>query len=240
MTRKILKFFSLLLFAGILVLGLYYYSSNEPQPVPLETVRVTIPEGFNVRQIGEALEKAGMFRKEEFIAKAQDEEGYLFPDTYDFYKISTPEKVILKMRENFDLKVGGRVEKEKLKEIIILASILEEEAATPKDWKIIAGILLKRTEAKMPLQVDATLTYITGKTSAEMTDEDLALASPYNTYKNLGLPPGPISNPGINVIDAALNPEKSPYWYYLSDKNGVIHYAKTFEQHKINKQKYIR
>lgn len=242
---SILKIF-LLGVAILFLLGGFWYLVRRPVQRFAETVRVTIPEGYNVRQIGVLLESAGLFNSEDFLKLAEGEEGYLFPDTYEFYKSTTPDNVIKKMKENFSGKVLSKIEKDlkeknmKLRDIIIMSSILEEEAASEKDWKIISGILWKRIDAKMPIQVDATLTYITGKPSVGLTDRDLALESPYNTYRNLGLPAGAISNPGFGAINAALNPEKTPYWYYLSGNDGEIHYAKTFAEHKLNKNKYLR
>ena len=181
--------------------------------VPVKLVRVTIPEGFNVRQIAERLEEAGLFPAEEFIKLAQSEEGYLFPDTYEFYGHARPEEVILRMKENF-LKKAGEVSPD----AVIMASLLEEEAAQTEDRKIISGILWKRLGAEFPLQVDAEP----------------------GTYEYLGFPPSPITNPGLDAIEAALHPAASPYWYYLSDKEGNTHYAKTFEEHKQNRLKYLR
>ena len=125
-------------------------------------------------------------------------------------------------------------------DIVIVASILEKEVKTSESRAIVSGILWKRLALGMPLQVDATLGYITGKTSAELTIDNLNADSPYNTYRNKGLPPTPISNPGLLALDAALHPKSSPYLYYLSDNNGVIHYAVTFEEHKANKARYLR
>lgn len=182
--------------------------------VPVKLVRVTIPEGFNVRQIAGRLEAAGLFQAEDFVKAAAGEEGFLFPDTYEFYSHSKPGDVILKMKENFLKKVGLEVSRD----VIIMASLLEEEARHDGDWEKIAGILWKRLEAGMALQVDAEP----------------------GTYDYPGLPPAPISNPGLDAIEAALHPAASPYWYYLSDKAGNIHYAKTFEEHKANRLKYLR
>ncbi len=126
------------------------------------------------------------------------------------------------------------------KEIITLASILEREANDEASMGLVAGILLDRLEEKHPLQVDATFEYILGKTSAELTAEDLKLDSPYNTYTNLGLPPTPISNPGLMAIEAVLDPVDSPYFYYLTGDDGTFHYARTFEEHKQNKERYLR
>ena len=111
---------------------------------------------------------------------------------------------------------------------------------TDKDHKIISGILWKRIGMNMPLQVDAPFLYILGKTSAELTLADLKKDSPYNTYVNRGLPIGPIGNPGFSALRAAVFPASSPYLYYLSDNEGIMHYAKTFEEHKANKEKYLR
>lgn len=215
--------------------SLFLFFPKEPPP-PVQTVRVTIPEGFTLVQIAKRLEGFGMFPAEDFLKTASGEEGFLFPDTYEFFKESSPEAVVRKMKENFSKKVGAKISRD----VIIMASLLEEEASSERDRKIISGILWKRIEAGLPLQVDATLTYVTGRASRELTEEDLNLSSPYNTYKILGLPLGPISNPGLQAIEAALNPEPSPYWFYLSDKNGDIHYAKNFEEHKLNKEKYLR
>ena len=244
--RKKLAFFGMI-FAVILGASLIVYDFLTPnEVVPVKLVRVTVPEGFSVRQIGERLEGDGIFPAGDFIKLAQGEEGFLFRDIYEFYGHALPEDVISKMKENFERKItpGIRAEislqKKTLRDVVVMASLLEKEAKHEGDWEVIAGILWKRLEAGMPLQVDATLTYLTGKTSAELSDEDLKIDSPYNTYRYPGLPSGPISNPGLDAIDAALNPEPSPFWYYLSDRDGVIHYAKTFVEHKLNKTKYLR
>ncbi|MDP3785354.1 MAG: endolytic transglycosylase MltG [bacterium] len=218
-----------------LALGLIYFSP-QPEPPKAETVRVTIPEGFTVRQIAERLEAEGLFPAADFMKLASADEGFLFPDTYEFFRTTAPERVILKMKDNFSKKVGAEVSRD----VIIMASLLEEEAKTPEDKKIVAGILWKRLESGAALRVDATLTYITGRPSRELTDGDLKINSPYNTYRYPGLPAGPISNPGLETIDSALHPAPSPYWFYLSDKDGKLHYARTFEEHKANRLKYLQ
>jgi UPF0755 protein len=139
------------------------------------------------------------------------------------------------MESNFKEKAGD-VEPE----IIVMASILEKEALTPEDKKIVSGILWKRLETGMLLQVDAVFMYIMGKKSSDLTLGDLKIDSPYNTYLYKGLPPSPICNPGIESIEASLNPTASSYWYYLSDKNLNIHFAKNFDEHKLNKAEYLR
>jgi len=120
-----------------------------------------------------------------------------------------------------------------------MASIIEKESLNGDERQIVSGILWKRISLGMPLQVDATFLYINGKASAELTKDDLNIDSPYNTYRNKGLPPGPINNPGLDAIVAALYPKDSPYLYYLHDKKGKVHYAKTFNEHVANKRKYL-
>lgn len=125
-------------------------------------------------------------------------------------------------------------------EIIILASILEKEVQTADDMALVADLFLKRIEEGMPLQADSTLTYYTGKTSGQLTLDDLKSDSPYNSYVYKGLPPTPISNPGIKAIKAALNPVANPYFFFLSDRDGVTHFAKTYKEHLRLKDKYLR
>lgn len=173
-------------------------------------------------------------------------EGYLFPDTYFFYMPLDPRMIAETMAENMDkkfspeLRARAAARGRSVPEILTMASILEKEAATPEDRRIISGILWKRIKIGMALQADASLGYITGKPSSKLTESDLRIDSPYNTYKYPGLPLGPIANPGLDAIVSAIEPQSSPYLYYLSDKSGVMHYAKTFEEHKANKQKYLR
>ena len=224
-------------------------SMRKREIVELKEVTITIPEGINIRQIGEIFEKNGMFSKSEFVGAAEGEEGYLFPDTYRFYKYATPQDAILKMKENFrhkateEILFNGKVfpDAERVKnDIIIIASILEEEVKSTEDRKIVAGILWKRLAKGMGLNVDSALTYVLGKTSAELTESDLKFDSPYNTYRYRGLPPTPISNPGIDAMMAAINPTATKYFYYLTGMDGKTYYAETLEGHALNKQKYLR
>lgn len=209
----------------------------------IKTERITIPEGFDSKEIAELFdERFPKFDHEEFLRNAR--EGYLFPDTY-FVEISaTASSTLALLENNFNKKIetirneiegSGKT----LNQIITMASILESEARTKEDREIVAGILYKRIKLGMPLQVDASLQYITGRGSAELTQSDLKLESPYNTYIHLGLPPTPISNPGLESILAAIHPKTSQYLYFLTDTQGIMHYAKTFDEHKRNKEKYL-
>lgn len=210
----------------------------------LTVAKITIPEGWNVYQIGDYLEKNLVnFDKAEFIKLGKSLEGYLFPDTYFVSPAIKPQRIISLMQNNFESKkelmTGLATSTRSLKDIIIMASILEGEARTTESRRTIAGILWRRLSINMPLQVDATFSYINGKNTYELTLDDLQIDSPYNTYKYRGLPPGPIGNPGLDSIMAAINPINSKYLYFLSSRSGDMYYATTFEQHKRNKELYL-
>lgn len=211
----------------------------------INRVKILIPEGFDVWNLTKALTSAmPTFDGEKFLSIAQKDEGYLFPDTYFFFTTVTPEEAVTKMRVNFDEKtktIAGKLAASgrSLSDIVIMASIIERETVTPEDRRIVSGILWKRIKLKMPLQVDAAFNYVNGKSTYDLTLNDLQIDSRYNTYKYKGLPPGPIANPGLDTILAALEPTETPYLYYLSAKDGTMHYAKNFEEHKKNKLKYL-
>jgi len=208
-------------------------------------VRVLIPEGVTVAQIGEILFRSLKgFDIDLFVREATSIEGYLFPDTYLFPENAKPEQVIGWMYEHFKERIAPLSPEvhsscHTLEDIIIMASIIEREARTYEDRRIVSGILWKRISIDMPLQVDAPFVYTIGKGSADLTYDDLAEESPYNTYVNRGLPPGPIANPGIDAIEAALRPEETEYLFYLSDVQGITHYARNFDEHKANKALYL-
>ena len=187
----------------------------------LALVKITIPEGYTVAQIADLFDKRFIkFSKSIFLATAP--EGYVFPDTYFIEVNATAATAIELFRNNFDRQVAKlapdfAASKHTQGEIITMASILEAEVQTPEDKALVAGILWKRLSLGMPLQVD----------------------SAGATYKVLGLPPKPLNNPGLVSIKAALNPTASPYLYFISDKNGTIHYAKTIDEQTRNIQKYL-
>jgi len=206
---------------------------------------VTIPEGTNVRDMAQIfLKKLPNFNVADFVKLASPEEGYLYPDTYTFFENVTIEEILKTMKVNFNTKIGS-LEKEIISfkrsqaDIINMAAILEKESKTVVDSKIIAGILWKRFDEGIPLQVDAPFYYLTGKTGPYTLD-DLKIKSAYNTYLNKGLPAGPISNPGMLSIEAAITPTKTSYYYYLTGKDGKMYYADTYEGHLSNKNKYLR
>lgn len=206
----------------------------------MEKKKITILEGWSIMEMAEYLEKSiKNFSKEEFIKIAKNKEGYLFPDTYFVGDSARPRTLINIMSDTFESRIKSLPEiatsTYTLNEIITMASILEGEAHTTRDRQIISGILWKRLEVGMPLQVDATFAYINGKGTFDLTLKDLKIDSPYNTYKYKGLPPTPINNPGLDAIFAALNPIQSKYLYFLTGHDGKMYYAKTFTEHKRNK-----
>lgn len=211
----------------------------------LHTVRLTFPEGTPVRTMGDKLASAlPSFEGERFKSLALPYEGYLFPDTYFFSPSQTPEEIIALMRANYaahsDWKKGITLTEKSERDAVILASLLEGEAKTLTDKKIIAGILIKRMNLGMPLQVDATFGYIYGKTGYVPTRADIEGNSAYNSYRMRGLPPTPINNPGEESLLAAVTPTKTPYLYYLTGSDGQMHYAKTFAEHIANQHTYFK
>ena len=211
-------------------------------------LKITIPEGLNSSEMADIYTKyIPSFNKQAFLGlvTSQDLEGYLFPDTYFFMPDVTEDTIIKLMRDTFneklqtvqgDIKAFGRSESD----VIKMASILEEEANTDESRKIVAGILWKRISLGMPLQVDSSFKYINGKTTAELTVSDLQIDSPYNSYTHKGLPPTPISNPGLSTIEDAIAPTQTPYLYFLSDNKGNMHYAKTLAEQDANIAKYLK
>jgi UPF0755 protein len=212
----------------------------------LDKIRVTIPEGSTSREIAAILAKRiPDFNGAEFHDIAHSKEGYLFPDTYFFEQGTSALEVVSTMTAVFDQKISALkplldVSTTSLRDIVIMASLIEEEANDPIDRRIISGILWKRIAAGMPLQVDAPFYYVYGKGSSQLSRADLAKADPYNTYTHKGLPVGPISNPGIDALRAALESTKTPYWFYLADKTGKTHYAVNHDGHVANKDTYLR
>ena len=223
------------------MLTVLYRVTNGVAGIP--TVRVTFPEGTSVREMGIILkESLPPFDSERFVALALEKEGYLFPDTYLFFADISPEEVIERLEETFTEKSREveLPEERTLEEIVIMASLLEKEAKTLEEKRIIAGILWKRFDAGMALQVDAVFGYIKQRDTYSPSFDDLEIDSPYNTYLYPGLPPGAINNPGLESLVAAATPVESDYWYYLTGKDGEMYYAETFEGHKENRELYLR
>ncbi len=215
-------------------------------------VWVTLIEGLRKEEIAQTLAQNLNIPEVEFIKYAK--EGYLFPDTYLIPREATGGSVIGILQKNFDNKFDETLQQKAhekgltVLQTLTLASLVEKEARVNRDRPEIAGILLKRLKADWALQIDATIQYALGYQPEEktwwkkdLTDQDLKIDSLYNTRTNKGLPPGPICNPGLASIQSVVNAnENTPYWFYLSDKNGKVHYAKTIEEHNENVRKYLQ
>jgi UPF0755 protein len=225
-----------------------------------DDIRILISEGFNIWEIDQRLADLDLIKAGEFSSAYHNEEGYLFPDTYrmnaeaggsEFAEIFRE-----RMRDNFNNKTGKLLAGLSLaesKEIIIIASILEKEARTEKDMKLVSGIIRNRIQLGMPLQVDATVIYgacwrksqENGFTkNCDVTHQgpaiEIKIDGPYNSYTRKGLPPEPIANPGLKAIEAALNPTESKYLYYLTPRGtSDIIYSKTPAEHAANRRKYL-
>lgn len=190
----------------------------------MTAITITIPEGLDTKAAAQIfVAKLPAFDTANFLNLAKGKEGSLFPDTYFFFSVDDELDVLALMNQNFEKKMkelrpgialSGRTEKQ----IIIMASVLEREAKGDSDREIVSGILWKRLDIGMPLQVDAVP----------------------ETYKTKGLPKAPLGNPGILAIRATLYPKSSPYFYYLHDKAGVTHYARNFAEHRANILRYLK
>ena len=228
-------------------------------------VWVTFPEGFSNSEIDRRLAENNLSKEGEFLSldkssaldlsrydflKDKPQQagllGYYFPDTYKFHKDASTKDIAGKMLDNFGRKLTPEMRSEIARqgktvfETVVLASIIEKEAGSAKDMPMISGVFHNRLNIGKALESDATVNFIIGKGRSQATYEDLLIDSPYNSYKYAGLPPGPIANPGLDAIKAAIYPEKSDYFFFLTDKEGNAVYGKTFEEHLKNKEKYLK
>jgi len=211
----------------------------------LEPYRIRIPEGATTNDMANLFgAMLPRFNKERFLSTAQPIEGYLFPDTYFFLPNATDQTVMEAMTENFEAHIAlleseiqafGRP----LQDVVTMASIVEREARNYEDRRKIAGVLWRRLDKDMALQADATFRYINGKGTFDLTLDDLADESPYNTYKHKGLPPTAIGSPSLASLEATVTPIDVGYLFYLADNNGVTHYSKTYAQHQEYERLYL-
>ena len=180
------------------------------------------------------------------VPQNTDLEGYLFPDTYRVFSDATCEDLLIKMLNNFESKVSpefGEIKRQNktLFEILTMASILEKEVRTPDDMALVSGVFWRRMANGQRLESDATLAYVLGGNKPAYSLKELETVSPYNTYRNDGLPPTPIDNPGLVAIRSAIYPKASDYNYFLSRPDtGETIFSKTFAEHKLNKAKYLK
>ena len=218
-------------------------------------LRVTIPEGYTLRQIADTLGAKGVCSASEFYRLATDQafiaglqsdfalprntlEGYLFPDTYTFKSNTTPAAALQAMLTNFgahfarpyqqEISAGGRA----LHNVVTIASLIEREARVDADRARIAGVIDNRLKRNMRLEIDATVLYALGRHKSRVLYKDLRVNSPYNTYRHAGLPPGPIASPGLPCLLAALNPESNPFLYYVARPDGSHIFTRTPAEHQ--------
>ncbi len=226
-----------------------------------DMVKVTIPEGYDIDQIADLLQKKGVVSKADFIAACQNYklpdfvkndsarryklEGYLFPDTYMFDKTKGPNEIIKMMLDNFQSKMTGLLKADNINlnksdydKIITMASIVEGEAEVDSERSIIASVFYNRLNIKMKLQSCATVEYALGYHKDKLYDKDIAIQSVYNTYLVPGLPEGPICNPGIKSIEAALKPSSTNYLYFVSKNNGTHYFTNNLNDFEKAKLKY--
>lgn len=257
---------------GKLKAGRYTFSTAQSLPEivnelvkgPDEGRVFTIPEGFNLKQIAELLEREGLVTRQDFLAAAAEDrfdypflrglppgpnrlEGYLFPDTYRVGSYTRAHEVIDLMLSRFDRKLKEMDYYRKVKaagltlhQAVIIASMVEREARVDRERPLIAGVIFNRLKRDMPLQIDATVQYALGSHRAKLYYKDLEVDSPYNTYLIRGLPPGPIACPGEASLLAAVQPVKTSYLYYVARPDGTHAFASTLDEHNANKRRYIR
>ena len=219
----------------------------------VESIRVTIPEGYTVGDIAIVLEKNQIMKAKDFLEEAKTfvpypymkgtrpatypVEGFLFPSTYEIPVGATPREVIQMMADEMNRYLTPAVKKQiqaqhmSIHDFVTLASIVERESLFDADRPTIAGVFKKRLAHGIPLQSDATISYVLGYAKENVTIGDTQLQSPYNTYVSKGLPPGPIANPGKKSLDAVLHSENTDYLYFVADKEGHNHFSKTYEEH---------
>lgn len=210
---------------------------------------VTIPEGKRVDELADILKNTIPTYTPSWRAKLRPNEGYLFPDTYLIPKDADIDLIISIMRNNFENKFVqikiNRSNNLTKNDLVILASLIEREAKHAQDRPLVSSVLVNRLNIGMSLQIDATVQYALGYQleqkswwKKDLTTADLKINSQFNTYQNVGLPPTPIANPGLATLEAAANPSETDYLYYISDKDGFLHFAKTLEEHNNNIKKY--
>jgi UPF0755 protein len=225
-----------------------------------DEIFVTIPEGYTIQKTAALLDKGGLIKGRDYTALAVQGkftydflkdlpsgaslEGFLFPDTYLIPRAGTAKDLITQQLEAFKVKWDqtrqGQAATRKLNalQVVTIASLIEREARFQEDRPLVASVIYNRLAAGWPLQIDATVLYAKGVWQATVTIDDRKINSPYNTYLHTGLPPGPIANPGIKALDAALQPADTGYFFYLSDPQGHNHYAKTTEEFGLLLKQY--
>lgn len=230
-------------------------------PIAIDTIRVTIPEGYTTEQIIELFVQKGIGSKEEFTKVVVEDgfpypflkdapkgihrlEGYLFPNTYDIAVKATSHAVLDLLLQQFAKELTPEVQKQldiirlSVPQWVTLGSMVEKEAVKESDRPLIASVVMNRLKINQPLQIDATIQFLLDAPKPKLYNKDLQIPSPYNTYLNLGLPLGPIANPGHASLQAALYPAQTEFLYYVAKKDGFHAFAKTYAEHLKNIKLY--
>jgi len=219
--------------------------------------QVTIPEGLAARQIAQLLAERGLVDQDRFLSLLRDRalleghgvegdslEGYLFPDTYRLVKGQAEDTIIQRMVRRFhevfgpDEQARGARLGMSVRDVVTMASLIEREAKVPRERPLISAVFHNRLRVRMPLQSDPTVLYALSRFSGRLTKANLQAPSPYNTYVNHGLPPGPIANPGRASITAALYPAATRYLYFVSKNDGTHAFSKTLREHEVLVRRY--
>ncbi|MBI2013337.1 MAG: endolytic transglycosylase MltG [Candidatus Colwellbacteria bacterium] len=223
--------------ATIVLLLLLDFGVRGPSLAAVKSV--LIREGMTAQEINDLLITEDVLREGEVIPSSS--EGYLLPDTYEFYLFSTAEVVLARFKENFDKKAAPLLAESNEYETLILASLLEKEVITLEDKRLVAGILLERLRRNEALHVDATICYVKPLPCHPILKKDFEIDSLYNTYMYKGLPPTPIANPGIESITASSDPLESNFLFYITHpetKRAI--FATTLDEHNVNVFKYLK
>lgn len=216
---------------------------------------VTIPEGFTMFDIAQAMEDAGLGSAQEFLTiartrtdliadlapEAKSLEGYLFPNTYQFTRTQSREEMVGAMVRQFRQVAQQIGLNSDVHRTVTMASIVEKESALPEERPVVAGVYFNRLAHRMALDADPSVIYaqlLAGAYTGSLHHADLAVNSPYNTYRFAGLPPGPIANPGQSALEAALHPAKTGFFYFVSDGNGHHRFARDLTEHNRNVAAY--
>jgi UPF0755 protein len=212
---------------------------------------VVIPEGFNIFEIAQAMQAAGLGSQQEFLDAARADiilikdfdpqatslEGYLFPDTYQFTRTETPTDMLAIMVHRFRAKARDLGLTSNVHQVVTMASIVEKETAVAEERPVVASVYYNRLDQRVALDADPSIIYaelLAGKYSGALHHDDMQFDSPYNTYRHIGLPPGPIANPGVASLQAAMHPANTPYLYFVSAGDGHHRFATTLEEHNRN------
>jgi UPF0755 protein len=210
-----------LLLVGAAAVAAYAYMSREeaPPPEPLPTITLTVPEGYSRAQTAELAREAGL--RGDYMKVSEGQEGFLFPDTFELERAAPASDLVSLQLDDFKRRVAGvdlryaRSKNLTLHDVVTIASMVEEEAQLEEERPLIAAVIYNRLREGIPLGIDATVRFATGNYTEPLTESELATDSPYNTRLNAGLPPGPISSPGLASIEAAAHPAEVDYLYYV-------------------------